>query len=346
MSQIERIPEDKGQREKVAGSLSACLVAGGLAFLIACGGVETTAIERAGMTPVGGALSPTFPASLVEPSRPDPSPSPSVLPAGIQKRMLMTGTPQETTLYLVGSGRPGPVVLVLGGVHGDEPGGWRAADELVEVMRPDAGALLVVPRANKGAIIAGERSAPGLGDLNRSYPGDPEGSPMARLAAEVVSLVDEFAVDAVIDLRESWGFYEDRPYSDTAFLGQTVLVYPNGEGERLGRAVVESVNVKIGSPREEMTFLLDFTWRGGALTLHLPPEPASGVDSEISGGGWSSLDIGGHYHDVAVLTVEMGQQQPLERRVALHVHVVEDALVILGMRDGSGDLDEAGNAPS
>jgi hypothetical protein len=256
----------------------------------------------------------------------------------------MAGTPQETTLYVIGSGKPGPVVLVLGGVHGNEPGGWLAAEELVDVMRPDAGALLVVPRANEGAIVAGSRTAPGLSDLNRSYRGDPDGSPMAQLAAEIVSLVDEFRVNAVLDLHESWGFYEGRPYRDRAFLGQTVLAYPNGEGERLAREVVESVNGKITSPQEEMTFL-EFTRRGGVGTFFVSPESASAAPAGISGGSRSSLGIGSLYRDVAALTVEMGQQQPLDRRVALHVQVVEDALVALGMRDDSGDVDQAGDAP-
>jgi hypothetical protein len=41
----------------------------------------------------------------------------------------------------------------------------------------------------------------------------------------------------------------------------------------------------------------------------------------------------------------MGQQQPLERRVALHVQVVEEALVALAMRDEIGDLEQAGDVP-
>ncbi len=342
--------ETKARLKSWRQPFSACLAAAVLAFLIACGGAgtEPAGIELPEPTPVRGALPPTTSTPSVEPSHPAPTPTPTpapiVHPAGTQERLLMVGTPQETALYVIGSGKPGPVILVLGGVHGNEPGGWLAAEELLEVMRPDAGALLVVPRANEGAIIAGSRTAPGLSDLNRSYPGDAQGSPMARLAAEIVSLVDEFAVDAVLDLHESWGFYENRPYRDTAFLGQTVLAYPNGKGERLAREVVESVNGKITTPQEEMTFL-EFTWRGGAGTSFLPPESASAAPVGISGSSRSSLGIGRLYRDVAVLTVEMGQQQPLERRVALHVQVVEEALVALGMRDEIGDLDQAGDVP-
>jgi hypothetical protein len=37
---------------------------------------------------------------------------------------------------------------------------------------------------------------------------------------------------------------------------------------------------------------------------------------------------------MAAMTIEMGQQQPLERRVALHVQVVEEVLRELGMLEG------------
>ena len=44
----------------------------------------------------------------------------------------MAGTPYETPLYIFGSGQPGEIITVLGGVHGNEPGGWLAAERIVE----------------------------------------------------------------------------------------------------------------------------------------------------------------------------------------------------------------------
>src|SRR5688572_14996437 len=55
---------------------------------------------------------------------PTPTPEPFVVAAGEDERRLMAGTPQETGLYVYGSGQPGPIVMALGGVHGNEPAGW------------------------------------------------------------------------------------------------------------------------------------------------------------------------------------------------------------------------------
>jgi predicted deacylase len=43
--------------------------------------------------------------------------------------------------------------MVLGGVHGNEPGGWFAAETVADWV-PASGELLVLPRANITAIPA------------------------------------------------------------------------------------------------------------------------------------------------------------------------------------------------
>jgi hypothetical protein len=119
----------------------------------ACGGPLTAASEEA--TTQAIVTEPA--AAIVEqpaPAAPPPQP-PFIVPAGEERRLLMAGTPYETSLYVFGTGRPGRIVLALGGVHGNEPGGFLAADRVVERVRPQNGALLVVPRANKVAVNLG-----------------------------------------------------------------------------------------------------------------------------------------------------------------------------------------------
>ncbi|HSE43967.1 MAG TPA: hypothetical protein VLA89_01425, partial [Gemmatimonadales bacterium] len=98
------------------------------------------------------------------PPTPPSSPTPTgvIHPAGIEERALLPGTPWETPLTVANSGVPGPVMMVLGGVHGNEPGGWTAADG-VATWRPAAGCLLVLPRANRQAISLFARTTDALG---------------------------------------------------------------------------------------------------------------------------------------------------------------------------------------
>jgi predicted deacylase len=80
-----------------------------------------------------------------------------------------------------------PEVAVVGGVHGDEPSGVRAVERLRRAI--DRGELelrrgLALVVANPAAVEAGVRYLDS--DLNRSFPGDPDGDREGRLAARLV----------------------------------------------------------------------------------------------------------------------------------------------------------------
>jgi predicted deacylase len=107
------------------------------------------------------------------------------------------------------SGAPGPRVVVLGGVHGDEPEGALAAGRLCRRELPlRAGRLRVVPVANEEAFDAASRTTPADGvNLARVFPGDPAGSPTLRLAALLSTRVLADA-DLLIDLHTAGRHYD------------------------------------------------------------------------------------------------------------------------------------------
>lgn len=81
-----------------------------------------------------------------------------------------------------------PEVVVVGGVHGDETGGVRAVRRLREAdLDLQRGVAFVL--ANPQAIDAGERFLDS--DLNRRFPGDPDGDREQRLAARLCSLIED-----------------------------------------------------------------------------------------------------------------------------------------------------------
>lgn len=85
---------------------------------------------------------------------------------------------------LVGSSRE-PRVLVMAGVHGDEYEGVAVLHDLAREIdvKKLKGTLTLVPVANPHAFYAGTRRNPvDLGDLNRAFPGNPEGSITDQLA--------------------------------------------------------------------------------------------------------------------------------------------------------------------
>jgi hypothetical protein len=246
----------------------------------------------------------------------------------------MPGTAYETPLYIFASGNPGKIVLALGGVHGNEPAGWLAAERIIAKTRPNNGALLVVPHANKIADTIFERTTAQLGDLNRSYPGFADGLPMERMAAEICDLMREFHVDLVHDMHESWAFYRDRTVNGTAFLGQTVATNPVEPGLSLARSVVQAVNGTVLYSREEFS-LREFPPSGqpGQSATDNPNLPRQ-TNVPSGGRGTSSLGLSRYFPGLTSILVEMGQQQELERRVALHVAVLDELLREVGVLSG------------
>ena len=81
-------------------------------------------------------------------------------------------------------GGDGPTAVVVGGVHGDEPEGQVAALNLARETRPEdvRGTLIIVPCASPEASRASTRLWPSGANLNRSFPGRPDGSPDEQLA--------------------------------------------------------------------------------------------------------------------------------------------------------------------
>jgi predicted deacylase len=84
----------------------------------------------------------------------------------------------------------GPTVLVSAGNHGDEYEGQVILHALIRELDPAkvSGRLIVMPALNYPAVLAGSRVSPlDLGNFNRAFPGDPDGTPTAALAHYVES---------------------------------------------------------------------------------------------------------------------------------------------------------------
>ena len=216
------------------------------------------------------------------------------------------------------SGAPGPLVVVLGGVHGDEPEGTLAAGRLCRRELPlRAGRLRVVPVANEEAFRAASRTTPADGvNLARVFPGDPAGSPTRRLAALLSTRVLADA-DLLIDLHTA-GRHYDMPLfvgcladdsaagvasraAAEAFGLDTVWLHPTYSAGRSlsvpvarGRPAIYAEgpggeSVDLGTVGSYVRGVL------GALTglglLAAPAGPASGPVRYVAGGGDLDRDV-------------------------------------------------------
>jgi predicted deacylase len=100
---------------------------------------------------------------------------------------------------IVGS-RPGPQVLITGGVHGDEFEPMAAIRRVAREIPADKlrGSVTLVPVVNEPAFLLGQRTAEDGRDLARTCPGRQDGSVTEQIAAALSELIR--AADYYIDL--------------------------------------------------------------------------------------------------------------------------------------------------
>jgi uncharacterized protein len=112
------------------------------------------------------------------------------------------GPASHLPLLAVSGHRPGPVLLVLAGVHGDEFEGMEAIPRIFEHVLPAqlTGTLLMVPVCNPPAYAAMSRTSPvDHLDMARVFPGDPSGSQTQQLACWITERLIR-TCDFLIDL--------------------------------------------------------------------------------------------------------------------------------------------------
>jgi predicted deacylase len=87
--------------------------------------------------------------------------------------------------------RPGPTIGISAGLHGDEPDTVEFVRSFLERMRQVsfAGTIVAVPCANPLAYESRTRNTPtDMMDLNRVFPGDPDGTLTPQLAAKIYAV--------------------------------------------------------------------------------------------------------------------------------------------------------------
>jgi predicted deacylase len=112
----------------------------------------------------------------------------------------LTGYQTVTMHVHVRRGRqPGPVLLLTAGLHGDELIGVEILRRLLQMrnLRSLKGSLVIVPIVCMPAFLARSRYLPDRRDLNRLFPGSPEGSLGSRLAHTFVKEIVPHATHSI-----------------------------------------------------------------------------------------------------------------------------------------------------
>lgn len=171
--------------------------------------------------------------------------------------VFFEGTQYPLGVVFIHGEAPGPTVMIQGGIQGDEPTGFLAAQLLAE-SRVLKGNLIVVPRANVPSIHAHQRSV--NVDMNRRFDRDYNQFYEDRLARAVRFLLSQSS--AFIHLHEGSGFYDPvyvSPLRNPLRWGQSIIIDANTHERldlaRLVNAALVEINANVKEPDYQFKLL-------------------------------------------------------------------------------------------
>ncbi len=223
-------------------------------------------------------------------------------------------TENELNVYRLYGRNDGNTIFILGGIQGDEPGGFLSADLYPNIVL-EKGNLIVIPRANFHSIINNNRGI--NGDMNRKF----KKAPVSDTEGKIVEIIKRYMgeADLFLNLHDGWGFYSDTyigPGRNPNRFGQSVIAdastYFNGRDtlrlEKIARTVLKKINQKIRNPKHKLHFMntktfektSDFLEMKASATYYALTEygiPAFGIESSKN---LNTLEEKILYHNYAI----------------------------------------------
>ncbi len=164
--------------------------------------------------------------------------------------LLASAQEWDFTLHKHQSGMPGPTLLVIGGIQGDEPGGFNAASLLTTDYSIQRGEVWVVPNLNFESII--KRSRGVHGDMNRKFKDITQKDPEYQLVQKIKKIIRDEQVDVILNLHDGSGFYRPKYYDrlhGPQRWGQSLIIdqaelpaIQYGQLENIAEAIVAHAN--------------------------------------------------------------------------------------------------------
>ena len=246
-------------------------------------------------------------------------------PGERQHLIFWKGTPQELEVFRIYGRNPGPTVMIMGGIQGDEPGGFLSA-ELYADLTLKKGNLIVVPRANFRSVVLNNRG-PG-GDMNRKFEDDLPREPEINVVDILKSLMAES--DLLLNLHDGSGFYRPAWENDMANpkrYGQCIIadaaVYAREPGGKTldlktpAEDVIARLNKEINEPLHKFHF----------FNMETVREDTQYPEQRKSASYYALTRLG-----IPAFGIETSKQLPsLEMKIRQHVLAVNAFLDIFGL---------------
>ena len=272
--------------------------------------------------------------ALRQPRGPDGKPFEllgAAIPAASSRQLTWAATEQfegvsvETPVLVAHGAESGPVLCLTAAVHGDELNGIEIVRRVLHDLEPPAlsGTVVGVPIVNIQAFQRGSRYLPDRRDLNRHFPGSPDGSAASRIAHSLFSNIVRHC-SALVDLHT--GSFERinlpqlrADLSDAGVaavarsFGATVVVNsqprPGTLRSAATRAGIPTVTFEAGGPDELEVDQIEHGVRGieallQTLGMVADARPWNAREATYVGSSWVRADRGG----ILLSDVELGSE--------------------------------------
>ena len=226
----------------------------------------------------------------------------------------------DFSLHKLESDIKGPTILVIGGIQGDEPGGFNAAALLVTDYKIKSGNVWVVPNLNFESII--KRSRGVYGDMNRKFLNLKVSDPEYSAVQKIKSILRDQKVDLILNLHDGSGFYRkkyiDKLHNSNRW-GQSIIIDQAeldteafGNLNTIASKVTNAVNKKI---------------KNSSHSYQVKNTRTRDGDKEME----KSLTYFAIQNKKPAFGLEVSKQFPTHERVYYHLVVVEEFLSNLGV---------------
>lgn len=141
-------------------------------------------------------------------------------------------------------------LLIVGGIHGDEPGGYFAPAILEKYYRIKSGNLWIIPNLNTDSILANNRGI--YGDMNRKFNVIDKNDEDLLTINKIKEIILDKRVDLILNLHDGFGFYRDI-YEDSVFnpnsWGQATIIDQEKIDEKFGNLgeIANQVNKNVNN---------------------------------------------------------------------------------------------------
>jgi len=131
----------------------------------------------------------------------------------------------------------GPTLLIIGGIHGNEPGGYFAPSIFKNNYEILDGNVWIVPNLNFDSIVLNKRGI--YGDMNRKFAKISDKDKDYEIVSDIKNLMLEKDVDLILNLHDGHGFYREQNIDNifnTSAWGQACIIDQQEiEGAKFGK---------------------------------------------------------------------------------------------------------------